>query len=389
MTMNFNLLLDEAKKIGASDIHLVAGSPPAFRVEGLIVLHASPALDARQVSAIVSELLTPSQKAALERDRTLWFSLFKDGVRSSRVSLYYSGGSLELAARVSEERMRSPKDLNLPPFVDSICWMSRGLVIVTGPTGVGKTTTLNYIIDHINAMRSVKILTIEDPVEFTHKHKKSLVVQQEVGLDVRSFQSALEASLRLNPDVIVIGEMRDLETIQTALVAAETGHLVLTTLHTPDAVGTIDRMIGVFPAQQREQIRTQLANTLQAVVAQKLLPRASGKGRVLACEILTTTGAVRNHIREGHVFKLYSAMQTSQAQNMQTMDAVLFDQYQKGVTTYETARSNALYPENMHKSHYGSIAPARTPGAPAGPAAAPSPQTSARYPVISVRSQAV
>jgi len=358
--MILNSLLERAKQIGASDIHLVAGVPPAFRVDGQIISHDSPALKPQQILDIATEILTPSQLAALEHNRELCFSLFKDGARASRVTLYYSAGSVEIAARVSEERVRSIRDLNLPPFVESIPKMTRGLVIVTGPTGTGKTTTLNYIIDHMNSSRRLKIVTIEDPVEYTHKHKKSLVVQQEIGLDAHSFGKALVCSLRLDPDVIVIGEMRDLETISTALVAAETGHLVLATLHTPDAAGSVDRIIGVFSVQQREQIRMQLANTLQAVIAQKLLPRASGKGRTLACEILTTTTAVRSHIREGDVFKLYSIMQTGQGRGMQTMDAALFEQYQRGIITYETAVENAAYPENMHRGYYGASTQMRT-----------------------------
>jgi twitching motility protein PilT len=367
--MNFNALLDEARLMGASDIHLVAGAPPAFRVDGVIVQRQSEPLDAAHIAGVIEAIATPAQRAALERDRSVWFSYFKDGARAARVSLYYCAGSVEVAARVTEERLRAAKDLNLPRFIDSICWMTRGLVVVTGPTGTGKTTTLNYIIDRINTLRSTKIITIEDPVEFSHKHRRSLVVQQEIGSDAPSFGKALECSLRLDPDVIVIGEMRDLETIHTALMAAETGHLVLTTLHTPDAAGTIDRIIGVFPAQQREQVRVQLANALQAVIAQKLLPRVSGKGRVLACEVLTATPAVRNHIREGQVYKIYSVMQTSQAQSMQTMDAALFAHYQNGAISFDAAVANAAYPQNMHRSHYGSSpAPA---SASAKPGAAP------------------
>ena len=223
--------------------------------------------------------------------------------------------------------------------------MPNGLVLVTGPTGVGKTTTLNFMVDSINRQRRAKIVTIEDPIEYVHENFRSIVIQQEVMTDVRSFRSALVHVLRQDPDVIVIGEMRDLETIETALIAAETGHLVFATLHTPDSVQTVQRIYSVFPAEQQNAITVQLANSLQAVVAQKLLPRADGKGRVLACEVCIATLAVRNRIRDRDVHLLYNEMQTGRKYQMQTMDSALMDLYQRGEISYDTAVSNAREPD--------------------------------------------
>ena len=229
----------------------------------------------------------------------------------------------KLAIRLCEKTVRTAAELGLPPVVEELSRLPNGLMLVTGPTGVGKTTTLNFMIDLINHNRRAKIVTIEDPVEFVHDNLRSIIVQQEVGTDVRSFREALVHVLRQDPDVIVIGEMRDLETIETALIAAETGHLVLATLHTPDTVQTIQRIYSVFPGNQQNAIIIQLASTLQAAIAQNLLPRADGHGRVLACEVLVSTPAVRNHIRERKEFNLYSEMQIGRKLQMQTMDSAL------------------------------------------------------------------
>ena len=234
--------------------------------------------------------------------------------------------------------------MGLPPIIEELTRLPNGLILVTGPTGMGKTTTLNFMIDVINRSRRAKIVTIEDPVEFVHDNLRSIVIQQEVGTDVHSFREALVHVLRQDPDVIVVGEMRDLETIETALIAAETGHLVLATLHTPDSVQTMQRIYGVFPANQQNAIVVQLAAALQGVLAQKLLPRADGQGVCLACEVLISTPAVRNHIRDRRDHNLYSEMQTGGKLQMQTMDSALLQLYQKGVITYDTALSNAREP---------------------------------------------
>ena len=247
-------------------------------------------------------------------------------------------------------------ELRLPPIVEELTRQPNGLILVTGQTGMGKTTTLNYMIDCINRQRRAKIVTIEDPIEFVHENQRSIVVQQEVMTDVRSFREALVHVLRQDPDVIVIGEMRNLETIETALTAAETGHLVLATLHTPDAVQTVQRIYSVFPAEQQNSIVTQIANSLRAIIAQKLLPLANGQGQVLASEICIVTNAVRNHIRERTVHQIYSEMQTGRKHQMQTMDAALLDLYQRGEITYDTALTNAREPSHIqHRT--GQVSP--------------------------------
>ena len=255
-------------------------------------------------------MLLPKQREILQERLQLCFSRHAEGVGRFRASVYFHAGCPELAIRLCEKTVRSAAELGLPPVLEELSRLQNGLILLTGPTGVGKTTTLNFMIDLINRNRRAKIVTIEDPVEFVHENLRSIIVQQEVGTDVRSFREALVHVLRQDPDVIVIGEMRDLETIETALIAAETGHLVLATLHTPDTVQTIQRIYSVFPANQQNAIIIQLASTLQAAIAQKLLPRADGRGRVLACEVLVTTAAVRNHIRERKEHVLYSEMQT-------------------------------------------------------------------------------
>ena len=342
--MRLKNLLDAARRYGASDIHLVTNAPPAFRVDGEIILADRPPMAGAEIADLIWHVLSEDQKAIFERERELCFSLVDEEARRARVSVYYSGGRPELAVRLCEDRVKTIDELHLPPYAESLAWLKNGLVVVTGPTGMGKTTTMNYLIDRINTQRRCKIITIEDPVEFTHVHKKSIVVQQEVRSDTHSFSRALVHALRQDPDVIAIGEMRDLETMQTCLTAAETGHLVLATLHTPDASLTVERIIGVFPAHQQEQIRFQCASTLQSVIAQKLLPTATGQGRLMACEVLVATTAVRSVIREGATHKLYSIIQTSIANNMQTMDAALLELYMKGLITYDVALSNATHP---------------------------------------------
>lgn len=356
--MRFKTLMEAARKFRASDIHVVAGAPPAFRVDGEIMLAERAILGPQDIEAIIGDVTTQEQREFMEREREICFSMILEDQTRARVSIYYSAGHAELAVRVCPDSIPTLQELNLPAFIETIPWMATGLVIVTGPTGMGKTTTMNYIIDRINSERRCKIITIEDPVEFTHHHKRSIVVQQEVRSDTLSFSRALIHALRQDPDVIAIGEMRDLETMQTALTAAETGHLVLATLHTPDTSQTVDRIVGVFPAYQQDQVRLQFANTLQAAIAQKLLPRANGPGRALACEILVATMAVRGIIREGGTQKLYSILQTGINQSMQTMDAALLDLYLRGEITYDVALSNATH-QNFIESRSGLNAPAK------------------------------
>ena len=254
-----------------------------------------------------------------------------------------------MAIRLCETEIRPADVLGLPPIVDELTRLPNGLVIVTGPTGVGKTTTLNYMINVINQNRRAKIITIEDPVEFVHENNRSIVIQQEVQTDVKSFREGLVHILRLDPDVVVIGEMRDLETIETALTAAETGHLVLATLHTPDAVQTVQRIYSVFPAEQQNAISVQLASVVRAVIAQKLLPRADGTGRVLAYEVLVATAAVRTQLRERKEHQCYNEMQTGKKHQMQTMDTALVDLYQRGEITYDMALTHCRDPNLLRR----------------------------------------
>ena len=345
MKLTLNRILLGGRELGASDIHLVRGIAPAYRVNGDIRLANTEPLDEAMLRSLVDELLDDRHKKILEEKWQLCFSRHWDGVGRFRASIYFHCGVPEMAIRVSENRVRPRAELRLPPVVDEITRKPNGLILITGPTGVGKTTTLNYMIDLINHERRCKIVTIEDPVEFTHENHSSIIIQQEVFTDTPSFGEALVHVLRQDPDVICVGEMRDLETIATALTAAETGHLVLATLHTPDAVQTIQRIYSVFPPGQQNQIMYQLSNSLQAIIAQNLLPRADGRGLVLATEVLIATQSVRKLVRMGEAHMLYNEMQTGKKYQMQLMDMSLMELYQKGEITYETAMTAARDPE--------------------------------------------
>jgi twitching motility protein PilT len=344
MAWTLNRILEGARSRGASDIHLIRGVAPVLRVNGEIYVSQGSPLDEAALHGIIDGILSPKQREILQDKLQLCFSRHVEGVGRFRASIYFHAGCPELSLRLCERVVRSATELGLPPVLEELSRMQNGLILLTGPTGVGKTTTLNFVIDLINRNRRAKVVTIEDPVEFVHDNLRSIIVQQEVGTDVHSFRDALVHVLRQDPDVIVIGEMRDLETVETALIAAETGHLVLATLHTPDTVQTIQRIYSIFPADQQNAVIMQLASTLQAVIAQKLLPRADGKGRVLACEVLIATPAARNHIREQKEHVLYSEMQTGGKLQMQTMDSALLSLYQKGEITYDVALSHARDP---------------------------------------------
>jgi twitching motility protein PilT len=353
MTWTLDKILKGARKLSASDIHLVRGVAPALRVTGEIRLLDGEPLDEEMLRGMIAEMLTETQRKVFEKRWQLCFSRTWPGVARCRVSLYFHAGCPEMAIRLCDSTIRSREELGLPPVVDELTRLADGLVLVTGPTGMGKTTTLNYMVDLINRDRRAKIVTIEDPVEFVHEMHRSLVIQQEVHTDTFSFKEALVHVLRQDPDVIVVGELRDLETIATALTGAETGHLVLATLHTPDAVQTIQRIYGVFPPEQQNHIQYQLANTLQAILAQNLLPRANGQGRILATEVCIATPAVRKHIREGDPHLLVSEMQLGRKYQMQTMDAVLLELYQRGEITYDVALSNARDPNTIRERSAG------------------------------------
>jgi twitching motility protein PilT len=325
----------------ASDLHLTAGAPPTVRVRGKLVALDFPPLSSQDTREIIYSILADDMRTRFERDLQLDFAYTVPGVGRFRVNAYRQRASYGAAFRLIPTEIPELEALGLPPVVHELVKKPRGLVLVTGPTGSGKSTTLAAMIDRINATREEHIMTVEDPIEFLHRHKKCIVNQRELGADAQSFATALKGALRQDPDVILVGEMRDLETISTALTAAETGHLVFATLHTQDAPQTVDRIIDVFPPGQQGQVRMMLSVSLQGILTQQLLPTADGMGRIAAIEVLTPTPAVRNLIREHKTHQIYSAMQTGAAHGMQTMDAALADLVRAGKITRELALSRA------------------------------------------------
>ncbi len=347
--MKLRTLLASARTHNASDVHVLVGLPPVFRVDGAIVASRGAAVTAGAIAAMLDAALNDQQKERLAREWQLCISVVDPDAGRARVAIYKRNGNLEIAMRVNDTTIRSRADLRLPDIVDDLARKPHGLVILTGPTGVGKTTTLHYMIDLINAERSAKIITIEDPIEYVHGFKRSIVVQQEILADVLDFSGALRHVLRQDPDVIAVGEMRDRETVYTALSAAETGHLVITTLHTPGAVDVVQRLVSTFPPGQQEEIRFILSSALRGVVAQQLLPQATSEGRIVCCEVLIGTQAVLNHIRDGDMHQLYSEMQAGRRHGMMTLDHALLDLYQQGEIAYDTALSMARHPDSIKK----------------------------------------
>ncbi len=329
------LLLLEHK---GSDLHLTTGKHPTIRIYGeLTELADFPKMTPAELREMIYMILTEKQRERLEEDLELDFSHPVPGYARFRVNVFFQRDSIGAVFRAIPEQVMSLNQLGLPPVVETLAGYPRGLILVTGPTGSGKSTTLASVVDIINQTRACHILTIEDPIEFVHTHKKALVNQREVGGDTHGFGEALKHALRQDPDVILVGEMRDLETIQTALTAAETGHLVFATLHTQDAPQSIDRVVDVFPSHQQSQVRVQLAATLQAVITQQLLPRADGAGRVVASEVMIATPAVRNLIREAKAHQIHTAMQAGGKFGMQTMDQSLSMLVKHGVISYDMA----------------------------------------------------
>ncbi len=339
---DMNDLLKKTVEIKGSDLHLVTGSRPAVRVNGRIEPLESPSLKPSDVQDLVYSLLTEEQKEKLEKEWELDFSYAIGGVARFRGNVMKQRGTLAAVFRAVPFVLPDIDKLGLPPEVKKLCELSRGLVLVTGPTGSGKSTTLAAMIDYINKTRALNIVTVEDPIEFLHRHNKSTVRQREIGMDTHSFAAALRNVLRHDPDVILIGEMRDLESVSIALTAAETGHLVFSTLHTQTAPLTISRIVDVFSSDRRSQVRQQLAGSLRAVISQQLLPTADGQGRIAAVEFMLDTPAIKSLIREGKDHQLYSAIQTGQNHGMQTMDAALVRLCQKGIITRETAIEHCI-----------------------------------------------
>lgn len=336
------LLLEEVVKRNASDLHLQVGLPPMLRVDGALApIDETPVLDAPAVEKLVLSIVDDEQKAALQKDKEVDFSFSFGDYGRFRVNAFHERGDLAAALRLIPTELRSLQQLGMPKVVGNFANYPRGLVLVTGPTGSGKSTTLAAIVDQINSEQSRHIITIEDPIEYAHHSKKSIVVQREVHYDTYSFGAALRSSLRQDPDVVLIGEMRDLETISAAITLAETGHLVLATLHTNGAAQSVDRIIDVFPAHQQQQIRTQLAGILQAICSQRLVPKIGG-GRVVAAEVLVVTGAARNLIREGKSHQLETVIQTGGKEGMQSMDRDLVARIHAGEISYEEAQSYAV-----------------------------------------------
>ncbi|MBR0164701.1 MAG: type IV pilus twitching motility protein PilT [Lachnospiraceae bacterium] len=331
-------ILMDASASGASDVHITVGIPPKMRVNGkLITMEQYERLMPADTEQIACEIMNEQQKGLFEKNGQYDMSFSISGVGRFRVNLFRQRGSVAIALRIVAQDVPDTESLGLPPSVVDLYTRKRGLVLVTGPTGSGKSTTIASIIDLINNHRDQHILTLEDPIEFTYRHNLSIVNQREIGIDSMSYAEALRAALREDPDVLLVGEMRDLETISTAITAAETGHLVFSTLHTIGAASTVDRIIDVFPPHQQQQIRFQLAGVLEAVISQQLLPTKDESARVGAFEVLHVNGAVRNMIREGKTHQLITVMQTNRRMGMITMDEAIIQLYQQGTISREVA----------------------------------------------------
>ena len=347
-TYTIDDLLETMVALGASDLHVTVGSHPVIRLNGSLErLDDFPRLSADDTQRLLYRILSTEQQKHLEINRQIDVSYSIPGLARFRVNVYFQRESLGAAFRMIPAELKTLEDLGLPTQLHELSKKPRGLVLVTGPTGSGKSTTLAAVVDEINRTRDDHIMTIEDPIEFLHRHKRCIVNQRELGPDATTFAEALRGALRQDPDVILLGEMRDLETISTALTAAETGHLVFATLHTQDAASTVDRVIDVFPAGQQGQIRTQLAGTLEGVVAQTLLPTADGQGRAAGIEVLRPDDAVRNLVRQAKIEQVYSIMQTGGKKGMQTMEQALAELVLRGVIDEEVALGRSSRPDML------------------------------------------
>ena len=347
--LSLERLLVTAVERGASDLHLIAGAPPALRINGEIIIAEGDALAAAELEALTATLLNADQQALFQHEWELCTSLHFPEVGRTRLTLYRRDGHPEFCFRFSGEYVATRDDLGLPLKLDELVRRPNGLLLITGPTGSGKTTTLNYLVDLIKGERRCKIVTIEDPIEFVHRPKRAIVVQQEVLTDTRSFNRALIHVLRQDPDVIVVGEIRDHAAIATALTAAETGHLVLATMHSPSVVHALERIVGVFEGAAQQQIILQLASSLQAIICQELLPSVDHARRTLAYELLVANLAVRNVIRENQLHLLETIIQTGAKDGMMLLDACLYDLYCRCQVSYDVALNRARHPERLAK----------------------------------------
>ena len=349
-TISLHQLLKQMVEMGASDLHVTTNSPPMIRLDGKLVPLSYPPLSVPDTKQIAYSVLTDAQKHRLEETLELDFSFGVKGVARFRANNFFQRGAVAGVYRQIPYEILTFQQLNLPPIVETLCDKPRGLILVTGPTGSGKTTTQAAMLDKINREKPLHIVTIEDPIEFLHSHKKAVVNQRELHADTHSFPNALRAVLREDPDVVLIGEMRDLETMEAALRIAETGHLTLATLHTNSAAQSLNRIIDAFPAHQQSQIRTQLSFVLEGILCQALLEKAGGKGRVMAMEILIPNPAIRNLIREDKIHQIYSMMQTGQIKHgMQTFNQSLATLYHKRMITLDAAMNRSSHPDELQE----------------------------------------
>ena len=353
--MDVTKLLTFAVQVGASDVHLSSGQPPLIRLHGEIKKLDHPVLSRDEVHNLVYDIMDDNKRKTYEKNMELDFAFDMGETGRFRVNVFMQQHGEGAVFRAIPSRIFSVEDLGLPPILNTLCEREKGLVLVTGPTGSGKSTTLAAMVDYINTSFAKHILTIEDPVEFTHPSKKCLVNQRELVSHTHSFANALRSALREDPDVILVGEMRDLETIQLAITAAETGHLVFGTLHSPGAAQTVDRVIDVFPAGQQSQVRAMFSDSVEAIVTQTLCKKKGGDGRVAALEILVGTPAVRNLIREGKVHQIPSALQVGQKSGMQTMDMALIDLANRGVISHEEAQIKSMTPDLFSQNMPGAM----------------------------------
>lgn len=345
----FESLIKLAAEKNASDLHLSPGRVPGCRIDGNITGILPEKLTAQDTLEIANQILNDKRRAILEENGEVDFACFDSEIGRFRLNVFRQRNSIALVARILTDEIPDPRKLGIPDSVVEVSHKKRGLILVTGPTGVGKTTTIASLLNQINLKYEKHIITLEDPIEYLHPHAKSIINQREIGTDTRSFSTGLQSALREDPDIIFIGEMRDLDTISNAITAAETGHLVFSTLHTPGSAATIDRIIDVFPSYQQQQIRTQLADVLECIVSQQLLPCSYSDGRVAAMEVMLTNSAIRSSIRDSKAYQIPSIIQTHKAEGMQTMENALYQLWSSGKISRETAYSYAYNPELLKR----------------------------------------